>query len=145
MSPNKISTTKRAFTAASFQEYLNEKKLMASHCDDCNANYLPPRAICPQCFGDQLEWAELDGEAKLAAFTSIYIAPTAMIDAGYGRDKPYVAGVVELADGVKISAQILGLDAANPEAIMIGTPLQAEFVERGEGDEIQTFLAFRAG
>ncbi len=139
-----MSTLKRAFTATSFDEYLNEKKLMGSRCANCEENFLPPRAICPQCYDDQLEWVELDGKAKLAAFTSIYIAPTAMIDEGYGRDNPYVAGVVELADGVKISAQILGLDAANPEEIKIGTPVQAEFVERGEGDEAQTFLAFRA-
>ncbi|MBC8333512.1 MAG: Zn-ribbon domain-containing OB-fold protein [Anaerolineales bacterium] len=144
MTATKSTTTKRAFTAASFDQYLNEKKLMGSHCANCDANFLPPRAICPDCYDDQLEWVELDGKAKLAAFTSIYIAPTAMINEGYGRDKPYVAGVVELDDGVKISAQILGLDAANPEEIKIGTPLQAEFIERGEGDEKRTFLAFRA-
>ena len=34
-----------------------------------------------------------------------------MIAEGYGRDNPYLAGVVELDEGVKISAQILGADA----------------------------------
>ena len=143
MTANEFASV-RPFTSASFDAFLNEKKLMGSRCASCDENFLPPRAICPACFDDQLEWVELDGKATLAAFTSIFIAPTAMIDAGYGRDQPYVAGVVELADGVKMSAQILGLDAANPEQIKIGTPLQAEFVERGEGDEAQTFLAFRA-
>ena len=136
--------TRRPFTSASFNEYLNEQVIMGSRCANCDQNFLPPRAICPQCFNEQLEWVELGGKATLAAFTSIFIAPTAMIDEGYGRDKPYISGVVELADGVKISAQILGLDAAHPEQIKIGTPLQAEFVERGAGDDVQTFLAFRA-
>ena len=67
-----------------------------------------------------------------------------MIEAGYGRDKPYLAGVVELEEGVKISAQILGLDATKPEEVKIGTPLQAEYIERGEGDKKKAFLAFRA-
>ena len=66
-----------------------------------------------------------------------------MIEAGYGRDNPYLAGVVELDEGVKISAQILGMDATKPEDVKIGTPLQAEFVERGEGEAKKTFLAFR--
>lgn len=134
----------RSFTSASFDEFLREKKLMGSHCATCNKDYLPPRAICPQCHGDQLRWVEFSGKAKLAAFTSIYIAPTAMIAEGYGRDNPYLAGVVELEEGVKISAQVLGLDAKKPEEVKIGTPLQAEFVERGEDEKKKTFLVFRA-
>ena len=133
----------RSFTSASFEQYLGEKKLMGSHCNTCNKDYLPPRAICPNCYSDQLTWSEFSGKAKLAAFTSIYIAPTAMIEAGYGRDNPYLAGVVELDEGVKISAQILGLDAKKPDEVKIGTLLQAEFVERGSGDAKKTFLAFR--
>jgi hypothetical protein len=137
------TTAERPFTAASFAQYLNEKKLMGSHCIQCDVDYLPPRAICPHCYGDQLEWVEFNGKARLAAFTSIYIAPTAMIAAGYGRDNPYLAGVVELEEGVKISAQILGMDARKPDEIMIGAPLKVEFVERGEGDTRETALAFR--
>lgn len=138
------TTTERPFTAASFEQFLNEKKLMGSHCPNCDESFLPPRAICSHCYGDQMDWIELQGAGKLAAFTSIYIAPTAMIEAGYGRDKPYLAGVVELDDGVKISAQILGLDASQPEDVKIGTRLVAEFVERGEGDAKKMALAFRA-
>ena len=137
-------TAERPFTSASFQQYLNEKKLMGSHCTACNKDFLPPHAICPNCHSDQLTWVELSGKGKLAAFTSIFIAPTAMIEAGYGRDKPYLAGVVELEEGVKISAQILGLDATKPEDVKIGTPLEAEFVERGEGEKKKIFLTFRA-
>jgi uncharacterized OB-fold protein len=137
------TTAERPFTAASFEQYLNEKKLMGSHCPNCNESYLPPRTICPQCYGDQMEWVEFNGKAKLVAFTSIYIAPTAMIEAGYGRDKPYLVGVVELDEGPKISGQILGLDARKPGHVKIGTPVRAEFVERGDGEDKQTFLAFR--
>jgi len=137
------TTVERPFTSASFEQYLSEKKLMGSHCNTCNLNFLPPRAICPNCHSDQLAWIEFSGKGILAAFTSIYIAPTAMIEAGYGRDTPYLSGVVELEEGVKISAQIFGLDAKKPEDVKIGTPLQADFVERGEGEAKKTFLAFR--
>ena len=117
---------------------------MGSHCTACNKDFLPPRAICPHCHSDQLTWIELSGKGKLAAFTSIFIAPTAMIEAGYGRENPYIAAVVELDEGVKISAQVLGMDASKPQEIKIGTPLQVEFIERGEGESKKTFLAFRA-
>ena len=106
--------------------------------------YLPPRPMCTQCFGGNMEWTQLPEGGKLSAFTTIHIAPTAMIEAGYGRDNPYVSGIVELENGLSISAQILGLDATKPEQIKIGTPLKVEFVERGKGEEAETFLAFRA-
>ncbi|HEU0293671.1 MAG TPA: Zn-ribbon domain-containing OB-fold protein [Anaerolineales bacterium] len=138
------TTAERLFTPASFEKYLNERKLMGSHCIACNRDYLPPRAICPHCHDDQLTWVEFAGNAKLLAFTSIFIAPTAMIEAGYGREHPYLAGIVELDEGVKISAQILGLDASKPQEVKIGTPLQAEFVVRSEGEKKRTLLAFRA-
>ena len=133
---------KRPFTATSFYEYLNEKKLMGTRCPTCDEIFLPPRALCPHCYSDQLEWMEFGGKGKLVAVTSIYIAPTAMIEAGYGRNNPYLVGVVELAEGVKISGQILGLDASKPEDVKIGTPLKVAFVERGEGEEKKTALAF---
>ncbi len=130
----------RPFTHAAFNAFLNEGKLMASRCND--KLYLPPRAICPETFSDQMEWVELSGKGKLVAFTCVHIAPTAMLEQGYDRNNPYCTGIVELDEGVKISAQILGVDASQPETIEIGTPLAVEFVER-QGTE-QKFLAFRA-
>jgi uncharacterized OB-fold protein len=53
-----------------------------------------------------------------------------------------MTGVVKLEEGPMISAQILGLDAAQPEISHIGTPLTVTFIERGEEEEKRTFLAF---
>lgn len=134
----------RPFTAAAFNQYLKEHKLMASYCPDSDRVYLPPRAICPETHSERMEWRELSGEGTLAAFTVVSIAPTAMVAEGYGRDNPYISGIVELAEGVRVSARILGLDTANPAAIEVGTPLTVDFVDVGEGEEQRTFLAFKA-
>ncbi|MEJ2261966.1 MAG: Zn-ribbon domain-containing OB-fold protein [Anaerolineales bacterium] len=124
-------TESRPFTAASFNQFLNEKKLVGSRCVNCKALYLPPRAICPRCHGDEMEWMNLSGEGKLAAFTAVYIAPTFMTRQGYGRDNPYVTGVVELDEGVKISARILDVDAKNGDTIQVGMAVEVEFIEMG--------------
>lgn len=129
----------RPFTAASYNQYLQEKKLMASRCENCSALFLPPRAICPQCHHDRMAWQPMSGQGKLAAFTAVHIAPTHMTQQGFGRGNPYLSGVVELAEGVKISARITGLDATKPETIKIDTLLQVEFLEHND----QTYLAFR--
>ena len=119
------------FTIASFDSFLKEKRLMASRCQECSALWLPPRPICLTCKGHEMEWVELSGRGKLVAFTVIGVGPMPMILAGYNRDNPYCAGIVEVEEGPRISAQILGVDVAHPENIKIGTPLTADFVERG--------------
>ena len=132
------------FDGTSFYEYLSEQKLMGSRCKSCGALHLPPRALCPACYGEDMEWEEMDGRGKLVAFTSVHIAPTAMIEAGYDRKNPYCAGIVQLAEGPAISAQILGVDPARPQEIEIGTPLRVAFVQRGEGEQARTYLAFES-
>lgn len=134
----------RPFTAAAFNTYLKEHKLMASYCPDSNRYFVPPRTICPETHSTNMEWRELSGKGTLTAFTSVFIAPTAMVAEGYGRDNPYVSGIVALAEGAQISARILGLDAAHPDTIAIGTELSVDFVDVGDGDAQTTYLAFRA-
>jgi hypothetical protein len=132
----------RPFTSESFYQFLAERKLMGSRCTSCDGLYLPPRPLCPGCFGEEMEWVEMKGDGQLVAFTTVHIALTAMIEAGYGRNDPYCAGVVALDEGPSISAQILGVDETQPQEITIGTPLHVDFLERGEGDEQRTCLAF---
>ena len=132
----------RAFTHNSFQHYLEEHKLMGARCQNCATLYLPPRPLCPHCYCEQLAWEELSGQGSLAAFTAVHIGPRAMIAAGYDRYNPYCSGIVRLEEGPAISAQILGLDVAAPEEIKIGAPLQVTFVDREQGEDKQTILAF---
>ena len=39
----------KEFTAASFNEFLADRKLMGSRCVEDGAVFLPPRAYCPGC------------------------------------------------------------------------------------------------
>lgn len=141
---NVITESTRPFTAASFNQYITEGKLMASHCDDCGTLFLPPRAICPECYSQNLAWVETKGKGKLAGFTVVYIAPTFMVEQGFSRENPYVSGVVELEESVNISARILGVDPTKPEAIQVGTRLVLEMIESGEGETRKVTLGFRA-
>lgn len=130
------------FTAYSFNKFLSEKKLMASRCQDCGANHLPPRAICPNCHSSRMEWVEAPGTGRLVAYTSIAIAPTFMVQQGFDRNNPYVTGIVELEDGNQISGRILGVDAKHPESIQVGMPVRVAFLESGAGEAVKTSLAF---
>jgi len=133
----------RPFNDISYERFLNEDKLMGSRCSKCGVLSVPPRSICIKCYGSEMEWVEMKGKGNLATFTCIAIGPPFMIKEGYDRKHPYVTGVVELEEGVRVVARIEGMDGSKPETIKIGTPLQVEFLHRGEGANSTTFLAFR--
>jgi hypothetical protein len=131
------------FTTLAYNQFLNEKKLMGSRCKKCGALYVPLTPICRKCYGDDMELVEMKGKGKLASYSVIAVGAPLMVEEGYDREHPYCTGIVELEEGVRIPARILGLDVTKPENIKIGTPLTVEFQERGEGEEKRTFLAFR--
>jgi len=133
----------REFTSASFNKFLSEKRLMAVRCNKCKALYLPPHPLCSRCCSEEMEWVRLKGKGRLLAYTVIAVGLSFMIEEGYDRRNHYCSGIVQLEEGLKISARILGVDVKRPEAIKIGTPLEVDFLERGEGENKKTFLAFR--
>jgi uncharacterized OB-fold protein len=90
-----------------------------------------------------MEWVEMKGTGKLAAFTCISIGPPFMIAEGYNRNNPYCSGVVELDENVKVDARIEEVDTKNPESIKVGMPLTVKFLHRGEGEDQKTYLAFK--
>ena len=133
----------RPFTDLSYEQFLNEEKIMGCRCKKCQALYLPPRPICIKCFGDKMEWVEMKGKGKLAAFTCIGIGPPFMMEEGFDRNNPYCSGVVELEENVRIDARIEGFDTSKPETIKVGTPVTVQFLHRGEGENMRTFPAFK--
>jgi len=141
---SEVTTTVRPFSAAAFDQYIAEHKLVAARCTKCDGIYVPPRAICPKCQSEELEWVETSGKGTLAAFTVIWSGPTFMIKQGFDRKNPYISGIVELEEGTRISARITGIDPTKPTEIQIGTPLSVDFVEFGEGEAKKTYLAFKA-
>ena len=126
-----------------FEAFLRDEKLMGSTCCRCGATFVPPRPLCAECHHTEMQWTGMKGAGRLVALTSISIGPPAMQEEGFNRKNPYCTGVVELNEGPRIVARIEGVDARNPESIKIGTPVTADYLHRGEGEERKTQLAFR--
>ncbi|MDD5081820.1 MAG: Zn-ribbon domain-containing OB-fold protein [Dehalococcoidales bacterium] len=134
----------RPISTMSYQQFLNEEKFMGSRCKKCGTLYSPPRPICLKCHSSEnMEWAPLKGKGKLATFTSIFVGTPWMVSQGFDRNNPYVCGVVDLEEGVKIDARINGVDGRKPESIKLGTPLTVDFIHCGEGDKQQTIIGFK--
>ena len=136
-------TDQQDFTAASFYKLIGEGKLMGVRCQVCESIFLPPRSICSHCQTDQMTWIALSGRGTLAAFTAVYIGPTFMNEQGFDRHNPYLTGIVELEEGVKISARLLGFENLKPDEVKIGTPVDFENLTIGDDDNQRVQLAFR--
>ena len=85
----------------------------------------------------------MEGKGKLQAFTCIAVVPPSMMEEGYGRDRPYCSGVVQLEEGPRVVARIEEVDTNKPEDIKVGIPLTVKFLHRGEGENKKTFLVFK--
>jgi hypothetical protein len=133
----------RPFNDTVYEQFLAEAKIKGSKCRRCGALALPPRPICISCYGAEMEWVDFKGTGRLAAFTSIMVAPPNLAKEGYGRNNPYVVGVVELDEGVKTVARIVGVDAKKPEEIKVGTAMRSEFLTKEEGGTRKASLAFK--
>ena len=116
---------------------------MGSRCACADVVYLPPRAFCPRCRQQHMQWAELSGKGNLLTFTVIYVGPAAMLAAGFDRTHPYCVGIVQLPEGPRISAMLTGVDPLQPESIVLGSPLTLDVQELGPEGAKQPVLAFR--
>ncbi len=118
-----MTSAAREFNATSYYAYLKEGSLMGIRCQACGQLFAEARPMCPTCHSRNVAWFPFIGRGRLSAFTCISVAPAAMAEKGYGRDNPYCSGIVTLEEGPRISALILGVDAAHPQNIPQDLPV----------------------
>ena len=117
--------SERPFSVKSFRDFLAENRIMGSMCKSCGKVHLPPRPICPDCGGLDLEWTELRGEGTIEAYTVIHVPLSGM----KGRC-PYCSAIVKLDEGPSISGLVLGFNDRG--GVGIGSRVTAELVKEGE-------------
>jgi uncharacterized protein len=130
------------FNHSGFSAFLSQRKLMGSRCTSCQAVYLPPLTLCSRCYATQMEWIQFSGLGTLESFSVIYTPLPELAAVGRGRDCPYTVGIVRLAEGGLISAQIMDGGCTDQADIFIGMPLHVVFPEwltTPSGEMILTF------
>ena len=78
-------------------------ELRLQRCDACAKVYFPPRPFCPGCGGRKVSVFKASGKGKLHTF-SIPQRPV------LGIPGPFIAAIVELAEGPKIATNIVGVE-----------------------------------
>ena len=103
-----------------FWEACQRHELYLQRCAVCAALRYYPRAVCPNCLSDRIEWVRASGKGTVYTFTVTYQnqAP------GFRDALPYVLAYVELAEGVRMLTNIVG---CAPDQVRIGMPVEVEF------------------
>ncbi|MCB2227757.1 MAG: Zn-ribbon domain-containing OB-fold protein [Desulfarculaceae bacterium] len=132
------------FSEVSFQKYLDQGRLMGCRCKGCRTLSIPPRPMCPACRLSDMEWEPMSGKGRLQAFTAITVPPPSLKREGFGRGNPYAVGVVELEEGPRVVARLLGLDLEKPDLAALGRPMEVVFIEANPQGAGSTVLGFQA-
>lgn len=111
--------------------------LIGSKCKKCGEHFYPTRAVCPNCYSQEMEEVALGTRGKIYTYT---IARTSY--PGTPLTAPFITGQVELPEKVQALSLITDIDF---EAVKIGTDVELYFWkvrEDEEGNEVMAF-AFR--
>ncbi|MFQ5382400.1 MAG: Zn-ribbon domain-containing OB-fold protein [Dehalococcoidia bacterium] len=107
-------------TSRPFWDGLQQGRLLIQLSKTTGNHVFYPREASPFGAGDELEWVEASGRGTVYAFTIARRPPAAP----WADDVPYVYAIVELAEGPRLTTNIVECD---PESVAIGMAVEASF------------------
>jgi uncharacterized protein len=97
--------------------------LPARRCAECGRLSVNA-ATCRYCGAEGGEAINLSGRGRLVSWTVIRVAP-----ARYASDAPYAVGLLELAEGPRITARLEG----DPDRLTAGQPMGLVSIDPARG------------
>ena len=90
--------------------------LMLAHCHACGVVHYYPRPMCPHCWSEDVELRPASGRGVVYTFSTVYVNDLAP----FKDQLPYVAAMVDLEEGVRVSTNIVNCAASE---LQIGMPV----------------------
>ncbi|MGB7100712.1 MAG: Zn-ribbon domain-containing OB-fold protein [Xanthobacteraceae bacterium] len=120
LTPPVVNTESEAFFNAA-----RAGRFMIPVCTACGKAHWYPRAICPFCTSDKVEWREASGKGTIYTFSFMRRVK-----------EPYVIAHVTLAEGPTMLTNIVDCDF---ETVRIGQPVTVVFKETEDGPPVPMF------
>ncbi|MER5226560.1 Zn-ribbon domain-containing OB-fold protein [Streptomyces flaveus] len=114
-----------AFTRA-YWEAAGRGELLVRRCGECGRAHHYPREFCPYCWSEDVAWERASGRATLYTWSVVHrndLPP-------FGSRVPYVAAVVDLAEGPRMMTEVVECEEGG---LRVGMGLEVAFREAGEG------------
>ncbi|MDQ1018506.1 Zn-ribbon domain-containing OB-fold protein [Streptomyces afghaniensis] len=101
-----------------------EGRLLIRRCRACGRAHHYPREFCPHCWSEDVAWESASGRATLYTWSVVHrndLPP-------FAERTPYVAAVVDLAEGPRMMTEVVGAAAEPPTGeLSAGAELEVVF------------------
>jgi uncharacterized protein len=101
-------------------EGARERKLLIQRCASCGKLRHPPRPMCGEC--RSLEWDTVEASGRGTVYSYV-VNHHPQLPA---FDYPLAVGLVELEEGTRLVANVVGVEPAD---VHVGMPVEVEFVD----------------
>lgn len=92
-----------------FWDAVREGRLLIGKCNSCAQVHFYPRPFCPHCWSEDVQLQEASGRGTLYTYSTVY-----MNDLMPFKERlPYVAAMVDLEEGVRVSTNLVDCDPAD--------------------------------
>jgi uncharacterized OB-fold protein len=121
-----------------FWDGCREGELLLPRCRACGETRWPPGPMCPSCRSFETEWARASGRGAVYS----WVVVTHPVHPVLADQVPYVVGLVELEEGVRLVANVTGCAPAEVTADM---PVELYFEDPVEDVRLPNFRSAHAG
>jgi uncharacterized OB-fold protein len=118
--------------SAPFWDATRSGQLVFQWCTDCERVVFYPRAVCPGCLGDRLEWRPSRGTGRVYAVTVEHRDTNPQ----FPLRAPYAVALVDVDDGARMLTNIVGCD---PLTVTAGMPVAVTWEPLSDGRQLPQF------
>ena len=116
-----------------YWEAARDGRLLIATCAACGKVHHYPRPFCPHCWSEDVHPVQASGMGTLYTYSTVYVNDLAP----FRERLPYIAAIVELAEGPRLMTTIEG---AEPEELRVDMPVTAVFRPVDESDADSAYL-----
>jgi len=122
---------RRTPTSAPYFEAAREGRLSLQKCPR-DGFFFYPRAVCPDCLGDDWSWEDVSGQGTIYSYTVDRMG----LDPAQRSRVPLIVAIVELDEGPRMTSNIVG---SSPEDVSIGQSVEVVFEDLAQ----ETLIHFK--
>jgi uncharacterized protein len=104
---------------APFWRASRDKQLVAQRCTKCSTLRFPALPICDTCLEEDYEWVPVSTDGVVWSYVVYHRA----FHPGFEADVPYVVAIVENADGLRFTGNVIG----PRDQVAVGADVKATF------------------
>ena len=97
---------------------LKNHEIKMQRCNDCNTLRYPVSPVCHKCLSEAATWEKLSGKGTLRSWI---VVEAATGNPAWSEDIPYVVALVDLAEGTRLTTNIVETD---PYKLEYGQPVE---------------------